>query len=44
MGIAKSDMPSDFLTDSLITLIEDNNYFAAGVLWDGEVDRLEFNR
>jgi hypothetical protein len=42
--MTKSDMPSDFITDSLITLVEDGNYFTGGLLWDCEVDQLDFNR
>jgi hypothetical protein len=44
LNITKSDMPSDFITDSLITLVEDGNYFTGGLLWDCEVDQLDFNR
>jgi hypothetical protein len=44
LNITKSEMPSDFITDSLISLVEDGNYFTAGMLWDLEVEQLAFNR
>jgi hypothetical protein len=44
LNITKSDMPSDFITDSLITLVEHGNYFTGGLLWDCEVEKLDFNR
>lgn len=44
MSIVKSGMPSELITDFLVTLVEDGNYFTAGVLWDCEVDRLDFSR
>ena len=44
MNIAKSEMPSEFITDLLITLVDDNNYFTAGVLWEHELKQLEFTR
>lgn len=44
LNIAKADMPSAFLTDSLVALVEDGNYFAPEVLWDCEIQQLEFNR
>lgn len=44
LNIAKSEMPSDFVTDFLVTLVDDNNYFTAGLLWESEVSNLEFTR
>lgn len=44
MGVANSEMPSARITDYLITLIEDNNYFPEDFFWDHERDVLEFDR
>lgn len=37
-------MPSDFVTDFLVALVEENNYFTSGLLWDSEIAQLEFTR
>lgn len=44
MGIVKSGMPSELITDFLVALVEDSNYFTAGVLWDCEIAQLDFSR
>lgn len=43
-NIAKSEMPSDYVTDFLVALVEENNYFTTGLLWDSEIAQLEFTR
>ena len=44
MNIAKSEMPSDYITDLLVACVEEGNYFTAGLLWDCEISRLDFTR
>lgn len=44
MGVVKAGMPSELITDFLVALVEDNNYFTTGVLWDCEVAQLDFSR
>jgi hypothetical protein len=43
-SICSSEMPHDNITDFLITLIEEGNYFPRDFLWDCETKNLEFNR
>eukprot|EP01032_Pedospumella_encystans_P016132 gene16132-18416_t len=42
MNIAKSEMPSDYITDLLVAFVEEGNYFTAGLLWDCEISRMDF--
>lgn len=44
MNIAQAEMPSENMTNFLITLIENDNYFSPDLLWDSEVQQLEFSR
>ena len=42
--ISSLDMPPDNITDFLVGLIEEGNYFPPHFLWRCEVEALEFNR
>jgi hypothetical protein len=42
--ISTAEMPSEFITDFLVTLVQDNNYFSQGLLWPCEVQQLRFSR
>jgi hypothetical protein len=43
LNITKLPMPNEFITDFLLVLIEDENYFSSDLLWGFEVDLLEFD-
>jgi hypothetical protein len=42
-GLTSAEMPPDNITDFLITLIDEDNYFPEDYLYEYEIDRMEFN-
>lgn len=43
-GVASAGLPPEHISDFLVTLIEDDNYFMPAFLWDCEKRELNFNR
>ena len=42
--VTAMEMPPDNITDFLVGLVEEGNYFPPEFLWKCETEKLEFNR